>query len=259
MTWPTSDVSTVEMDAGTDSPATARADIKSLADGFNQIRNHVSAFVQGILAAADAAAARAGLGLGTAATKNTGTLAGNVVELATGGKLPAVDGSQLTGLPSPSFAGHVVQVVHVVKSSTYSVSAAADTWYDVTDASASITPRNTASKILVMVNGLFDAPGTLAAMGRILRGSTPIGLGDAAGSRVPTGFSMNHYNKPGFSMSGEHCLDSPATDSLVTYKVQVRCGGASGGTIYVGHGSTDADTNQHPRVPLTITLWEIAA
>ena len=43
-------------------------------------------------------------GLGTAATKNVGTSNGNVVELdATG--LPAVDGSQLTNLPSPDVNG----------------------------------------------------------------------------------------------------------------------------------------------------------
>jgi hypothetical protein len=38
-------------------------------------------------------------GLGTAATANTGTSAGNVVVLDGAGKLPALDGSQLTGLP----------------------------------------------------------------------------------------------------------------------------------------------------------------
>ena len=43
-------------------------------------------------------------GLGTAASKNVGTSNGNVVELdATG--LPAVDGSQLTNLPSPDVNG----------------------------------------------------------------------------------------------------------------------------------------------------------
>jgi hypothetical protein len=47
---------------------------------------------------ADAAAQRATLGLGTAAMKAHGTSAGNLVELDGSGRLPAVDGSQLTGL-----------------------------------------------------------------------------------------------------------------------------------------------------------------
>lgn len=45
-----------------------------------------------------AAGARTNLGLGTAATKDTGTSAGQVVVLEALGKLPAVDGSQLTGI-----------------------------------------------------------------------------------------------------------------------------------------------------------------
>jgi hypothetical protein len=51
-------------------------------------------------------------GLGTAATLNHGTAAGNVVRLdPTTGRLPAVDGSQLTGLPGgsgTSFGGYAV-------------------------------------------------------------------------------------------------------------------------------------------------------
>lgn len=51
-----------------------------------------------LVANADAAAARTDLGLGTAATLNTGTSANNIVQLDAGAKLPAVDGSQLTGV-----------------------------------------------------------------------------------------------------------------------------------------------------------------
>ena len=49
---------------------------------------------------ASAATARTNLGLGTAAVLNTGTSAGNAIVLDGSARLPAVDGSQLTGLPS---------------------------------------------------------------------------------------------------------------------------------------------------------------
>ena len=49
---------------------------------------------------ADASAQRTTLGLGTAAVADTGTSAGNVVVLDGSARLPAVDGSQLTNLPS---------------------------------------------------------------------------------------------------------------------------------------------------------------
>lgn len=58
-----------------------------------------TAFGRALLAVADAAGLRAAAGLGTAATLDHGTAGGNLVRLdpATG-RLPAVDGSQITGL-----------------------------------------------------------------------------------------------------------------------------------------------------------------
>lgn len=53
-----------------------------------------------LVAGADAAAQRATLGLGTAALLDSGTSAGNLVKLDGSAKLPAVDGSQLTGVVS---------------------------------------------------------------------------------------------------------------------------------------------------------------
>ncbi len=54
---------------------------------------------------ASASTARTNLGLGTAATADTGTSSGNVPVLGMGGSLPAVDGSNLTGLLSSQISG----------------------------------------------------------------------------------------------------------------------------------------------------------
>lgn len=51
MTWPTSDVTTTSLDAGTDSPQTARAHLLDLAQKFNQVRAHGAVFEQGLAAA----------------------------------------------------------------------------------------------------------------------------------------------------------------------------------------------------------------
>lgn len=64
MTWPTADVSTTSLDAGSDSAATARASLLDLAQKFNQMRAHVSAFMQGLLGSASAGTACTALGLG---------------------------------------------------------------------------------------------------------------------------------------------------------------------------------------------------
>lgn len=62
MTWPTVAVGTTNVDAGTDSPASARTDIKDAMDKLNQMMAHVSAFAATLLDDANAAAFRSTLG-----------------------------------------------------------------------------------------------------------------------------------------------------------------------------------------------------
>lgn len=103
MAWPSSDVNTTALDAGTDTPP--RAEFLSWAQKFNELRNHVSVFMRSFLANADAAAARATLDVpsraggnasgnwgisitGNAATATTATNCGRSVSgggLASGG------------------------------------------------------------------------------------------------------------------------------------------------------------------------------
>ncbi len=70
----------------------------------------VSAYGLTLASAADAAAARTALELGAAATLNVGTGANNVVQLDGSSRLPAVDGSQLTGI-TVAAAGSNTQVI----------------------------------------------------------------------------------------------------------------------------------------------------
>lgn len=69
-----------------------------------------TSFGRSLVDDADASAGRTTLGLGTAATLNVGTGAGNVVQLNGSGQLPAVSGSLLTNLPAGSAAGSTTQV-----------------------------------------------------------------------------------------------------------------------------------------------------
>lgn len=76
MTWPTGAVDTTDMDAGTDSPATARADIKTLTDKVNEMIAHTEpAKKSGDTFAGDVTAPNFGLPAGGGAIKVNGVSA----------------------------------------------------------------------------------------------------------------------------------------------------------------------------------------
>lgn len=71
-----------------------------------------------LVAGASASAQRTTLGLGTAAVLDVGTGASQVVQLTAAAKLPAVDGSLLTNLPSTSEAGRLISIETFTASGT---------------------------------------------------------------------------------------------------------------------------------------------
>lgn len=96
--------------------------------------------------------ARTNLGLGTAAVKNTGTAAGDMVEVQAGGKLPALDGSNVTNV------GKVVQTAYAeytAQASITSVIPFDNTVPQNTEGaqilSASITPMSASNRIRASV------------------------------------------------------------------------------------------------------------
>jgi hypothetical protein len=170
--------------------------------------------------------------------------------LITSGTLPK------TRLPT----GSVLQVVSNTKTDAFSTTAA--DYADVTGLSVSITPTSASSKILVIVTfNLSGQDGNAGAVYRFVRDSTPICIGDAAGSRGRSSGGMAYIPNTNVitTISGSF-LDSPSTTSSTIYKIQVVCGNPSG---YAGVNRTQADadiTNPYSsRAASTITVMEIAA
>jgi len=149
--------------------------------------------------------------------------------------------------------GVVLQVVNSIKTDT-TASAGAAAWND-TGLSVSITPSSTSSKILVNVNvtGAQNASNTYL---KIVRDSTDLGLGGAAGSRLPATFA-NLYQYGDSNIQTTHSfqlLDSPSSTSALTYKVQAR---SAANTWYINRSVNDTDNVDHARTSSSITVMEI--
>ena len=184
--------------------------------------------------------------------------------------LPATSGTILTSASAISASsittgtlpkaqlptGSVLQVIQTVKTDTFSTTSTS--FVDITGLSVSITPTSSSSKILVIANLQIQTTATSTIGCRLVRGATAIFVGDAAGSRPQASAVTNvqsNYNWSG--QSSMTFLDSPATTSATTYKVQIYEG--QGNTGYVGRTFDDQNSNSSGRVPCQITVMEIAA
>ena len=126
------------------------------------------------------------------------------------------------GIPTGG-GGGVIQVKSTTFTGTWSGNSGSQTFDNIDDLNTSITPTSISSKILVMLTlGAWDSNGNDQRGGiRLVRDSTAICIGDAAGDRTRATCGMLGTNsndiESGMSMT---FLDSPNTTSAVTYKVQ---------------------------------------
>jgi hypothetical protein len=160
-----------------------------------------------------------------------------------------------TGLAAAAMpAGSVLQVVSTNITSTFSTSSSSYT--DITSLSVTITPSSASNKILVSVNvpaGVTAA--TYGAMLQLVRGSTAIGNGTAAGSRTACATEINEAMYYAAQTNAWTYLDSPSTTASTTYKIQIIS--QSGGTVYVNRSYEDTDAAWRGRSSSNITVMEI--
>ena len=176
---------------------------------------------------------------GTIIASQIATVNANTI---TSGSIPLAQIPQLTGVKMPT--GSVLQVVSA--STTTRTSTTSTSYVDCTNVTASITPTSATSKILVLVTatGLLRPSNAGEALSlRLLRSATAIFE------------QINHMysastNLDFVSPSNMVYLDSPATTSSTTYKLQFKARLGSG-TIYINQDNA-SDVS-------SITLMEIAA
>ena len=178
-----------------------------------------------------------------------------------------VDGT--TGITFPStisgvsatqqYSGRILQVKQTVKTSVFTTTALSPT--DVTGMSVSITPTSASSKVLVifyvgLVGNATSGQGTELWL---LRDSTQLNIGDTDGNRTRvTAVQINGGSNYDSSPVAITFLDSPATTSATTYKIQLATQDA-GTAVFNRRGDDGADSASYQRSGASIIVMEIAA
>jgi hypothetical protein len=146
----------------------------------------------------------------------------------TNGQVLVADSTAATGIKwATSSSGKLGQVVSATTSTETSTTST--TYGDVTNLNVTITPSSASSKVLVQVSApclaYIGGAGTAVVAVQILRGATSI----ADFGRVSGGYTTGESSS--LDVAGLTFLDSPATTSATTYKLQVKT--AASGTAYI--------------------------
>lgn len=172
--------------------------------------------------------------------------------------LNLADDYAFTGTVTGTDGGKVLQVLQAVTDAVWST--LSTTLTDVTGLSVSITPSATSSKILVILDAHIGFQ-TYAGIYHLLRDTTKIYAG--AGDLTRCGLYTNNYVSTTSSQYAllpltANYLDSPATTSSITYKLQ---GSSFTNNSYSYLNRTYGNINEANRDGLTassITVMEIS-
>ena len=149
--------------------------------------------------------------------------------------------------------GKICQVVSTVKTDTFTTTSTSFT--DVTDLTVDITPVATSSKILIIASIQVGGSATVREGLTLVRDSTEIYLGDAAGSRAVATIYQNPQSATVVESESIVFLDSPSSTSATTYKIQAQTESAN--TLTINRSLTDTDSGTYYRTPSSITVMEV--
>ena len=151
----------------------------------------------------------------------------------------------------------VIQVQSTAKLDTFTTTS--QTFGDITGLSVTITPTSASNKVLVIAQ-IAVSTGFATAYGffKLTGGNSGTYIGDAAGNRISAvfgGYSTADQSAVVQGLSIVY-LDSPATTSATTYKVQTR-GGLSVPSVAVNRSHPDNNDANAVRGASSITAIEV--
>ena len=162
-----------------------------------------------------------------------------------------VDGAPTGG------GGGIIQIVSTHITAAFTTQS--ETYTDITGHSVTITPKFNTSKILIdyRVQWMYSSSNGATASLRLLRDSTNIGTPVTSDDRMGI-LLLNCASQENMSSSSINYLDSPATTSAITYKMQIHLDGSggSGGNIF---GINHWPPNDNYRGTSSITAYEVSA
>ena len=136
------------------------------------------------------------------------------------------------------------------------------TYYDISGLSVSITPTSATSKIMIFAQVSASLGADNIVTFRLVRDSIAIGVGTGStGSRLPASGGAYFGTAAMATASSQwqnpmQFLDSPATTSATTYKIQVSSN-TNGQIVYINRSSADFDSIGQFRGVSTITVMEV--
>lgn len=179
--------------------------------------------------------------------------AAGIVELATASEMATATDTARVSAVANLYAYTKYRPGNVIKADkTDTFSTTSTSFVDVTGLSVTITPVSASSRILVfaqMIGASSDSTGLVFF--KLLRGSTDVLRGDAAGSRTRAHAALFAQSPVNATLVA---IDSPATTSATIYKVQCA---VSSGTGHVNRSASDADAAATGRYASSLVVMEI--
>ena len=166
---------------------------------------------------------------------------------------------KLSALAFPS--NFPIQIVQAVKTDVQTIDTSTTDWVDVTNLSITLTRAIPSASGKVRIQANISGSSNNANHGcafRIMRGTTPIGIGITDGLRTPTtimgSFDGSHLVA---STSLDFIDSSPGATTTVQYKIQARIYSIVLG--YINRSNSDVNAGDYSYRPIsTMTLTELA-